>query len=55
MGGLFSMDGKLAQFMSKLADVILLNVLLVACSIPILISLFYFITFPRRKIHLIQQ
>ncbi|MDY4169214.1 YesL family protein [Mediterraneibacter gnavus] len=35
MGGLFSMDGKLAQFMSKLADVILLNVLLVACSIPI--------------------
>lgn len=35
MGGLFSMDGKLAQFMGKLADIVILNVLLVVCSIPI--------------------
>lgn len=35
------MDGKLAQFMSKLADVILLNVLLVACSIPIVTAFYY--------------
>lgn len=35
MGGLFSMDGKFAQFMGKLADVVILNVLLVVCSLPI--------------------
>lgn len=35
MGGLFSVDGKFAQFMGKLADIIILNVLLVVCSIPI--------------------
>lgn len=35
MGGLFAMDGKLAQIMGKLADIIILNLLLVVCSVPV--------------------
>lgn len=35
MGGLFAMDGKFAQIMGKLADIIILNLLLVVCSVPV--------------------
>lgn len=36
MGGLFSMDGKVAVFLGKIADMVILNFLLVICSIPVI-------------------
>ena len=35
MGGLFSADGKLAQVLGKAADLVILNVLWIVCSIPV--------------------
>ena len=35
MGGLFSADGKLAQVLGKAAELVILNVLWIVCSIPV--------------------
>ena len=35
MGGLFAADGKLAQTLGKIADLVILNVLWIVCSIPV--------------------
>ena len=35
MGGLFAADGKLAQILGNIADLVILNVLWIVCSIPI--------------------
>ena len=35
MGGLFAADGKLAQILGNIADMVILNVLWIVCSIPV--------------------
>ena len=36
MGGLFAVDGKLYQIMGRLADLVILNLLWILCSVPVI-------------------